>query len=60
MEKKQALTVIFSVIAIILGITLYKKFDFETFKFENTGLAIIYIITFIGSLFVIIKNVKRG
>jgi hypothetical protein len=60
MEKKQALTVIFSVIAIILGITLYKKFDFETFKFENTGLAIIYIITFIGSLFVIIKNVRRG
>jgi membrane protein DedA with SNARE-associated domain len=59
MEKKTASTFIFSVIAIILGVTLFRKFDLETSKFENTGLAIIYIIVFIFSLYVIIKNVLQ-
>jgi uncharacterized membrane protein YukC len=58
MEKKKALTFTFSIIAIILGVTLFRKFDFETLKFENTGLAILYIIVFIFSIYVLIKNAK--
>jgi hypothetical protein len=46
----------FSVVAIILGVTLFKKFDFKTFKFENTGLAIVYAIGFVSSVFIVIKN----
>ncbi len=58
MEKKNALTFTFSVIAIILGVTLYRKFDFETLRFEKPGLAIIYIITFIISIIFLLWNRK--
>lgn len=34
MNNKNALTSVFSIIAIILGVTLFKKFDFETWAFE--------------------------
>lgn len=59
MEKRKAPTFTFSVIAIILGVTLYKQFDFENLKFEKPALAVIYIITFLFSIYVIIKNRKK-
>ncbi|WP_437921537.1 hypothetical protein [Sphingobacterium sp. LRF_L2] len=58
MEKNQALLFVFSVIAVILGSALYKQFDFETFKFEKPALAAVYIITFVVSIIVIVKNLK--
>lgn len=58
MENKKTLSFIPGIIAIILGVTLYKKFDFETLRFENTALAIIYIIVFLASVFILIKNIK--
>lgn len=59
MENKKALLFTFWVVAIILGVTLFKQFDFQNFKFENTGLAIIYAIVFIFSVYYIIKNSKK-
>ncbi len=59
MEKKSALTFTLSVIAIILGVTLYRKFDFETLRFEKPGLAIIYIITLIISIIFLLWNRKK-
>jgi hypothetical protein len=59
MEKKKALPFIFSVVAIILGVTLFKQFDFKNLKFEHTGLAIIYGIVFIFSIYFLIKNAKN-
>jgi hypothetical protein len=35
MEKKNASTFIFSIVAIILGVTLFKQFDFNNLKFEK-------------------------
>lgn len=58
MEKKKASIFIFAVIAIILGITLFKKFDQQTSTFENPWLAAIYAITFMFSIFVIIKGLR--
>lgn len=46
MENKKVLSFTFTIVAIILGITLFKQFDFKNFKFENTGLAIVYFIGF--------------
>jgi hypothetical protein len=60
MENKKALSFTFTIIAIILGVTLFKKFDFETLKFENTGLAIVYIIVFTISIYVLMKNYKSS
>jgi hypothetical protein len=59
MEMKKALPFTFSVVAIILGVTLFKQFDFKSLKFENTGLAIIYAIVFIFSIYFLIKNSKN-
>lgn len=59
MEMKKALPFTFSVVAIILGITLFKQFDFKNLKFEHTGLAIIYAIVFIFSIYFLIKNFKN-
>ncbi|MFA6246748.1 MAG: hypothetical protein WC615_07400 [Mucilaginibacter sp.] len=59
MEKNKAPLFTFSIIAIIVGVALYKQFDFETLKFEKTGLAIVYMIVFIASIYIIIKGLKE-
>lgn len=58
-NKGNASVFIFSIIAIILGSTLYKQFNFETFKFEKPALAVVYIIVFVCSIFVLIKNFRN-
>lgn len=42
--------------AIIIGATIYKHFDIETFSFRETWLDYLYIITFIGLIYVIFKK----
>jgi len=59
MEKKKTLSFTFGIIAIILGVTLFKQFDFENLKFEKTGLAIVYLIGFIISIYFLVKTVKN-
>jgi uncharacterized membrane protein YadS len=50
----------FTVIAIILGIALYKQFDFDNLRFENPALAILFTIVFIFSIYGIVKNYKKS
>jgi uncharacterized membrane protein YadS len=50
----------FTVIAIILGIALYKQFDFDNLRFENPVLAILFTIVFIFSIYGIVKNYKKS
>jgi hypothetical protein len=45
-----------TIVAIIVGVALFKQVDFKNFKVENVGLSIIYLITFVGSVYVLIKN----
>jgi DNA-binding transcriptional regulator of glucitol operon len=59
MENKKAVNFIMVFIAIILGWTLFKQFDFESLKFKNTGLAIVYMITFSFSIYCLIKDYKN-
>jgi len=59
MENKKALSFVFGIIAIILGWTLFKQFDFENLKFKHTGLAIVYIVTFVFSIYFLIRNYKN-
>lgn len=47
------------VIAIILGATIYKHFNFNTFTFKETWLDYLYIITFISVVFVILKKKSK-
>ncbi|MBZ4036993.1 hypothetical protein K6T82_19660 [Flavobacterium sp. 17A] len=59
MENNKPITFVFWIIAIILGVTIYKQFDFQTLKFEKPELAIIYIVVFLFSVYYIIKNSKK-
>lgn len=58
-EKKSAMTFTCSIVAIILGVTLFKQFDFENLKFEKPALAVVYIITLTAAVYVIVKNLRR-
>lgn len=44
------------IIILILGSALYKQFNFETLRFEKLGLSIIYLIVFLATIFLLIKN----
>lgn len=59
MENKKPITFIFWVIAIILGVTLFKQFDFQNLKFEKPALAAVYAVVFVFSVIIIIKNSKK-
>ncbi len=59
MENKKALNFYFVIIAIIIGSAVFKQFDFENLKFEKPALAIVYIVTFVFSIYFLIKNYKN-
>ena len=59
MEKKKEIPFGFMIIALILGIALYKAFDFENLSFEKPALAIVYIIGFLLSIIFIIKDFRN-
>lgn len=59
METKKGLNFFFVIIAAIVGSALFKQFDFENLKFEKPLLAIVYVITFIFSIYFLIKNFKN-
>jgi predicted ferric reductase len=59
MENRKSLNFVFGVIAIIVGWALFKQFDFENLKFKHTGLAIVYIVTFVFSIYFLMKNYKN-
>ncbi|HJY14013.1 MAG TPA: hypothetical protein VJ304_14565 [Flavobacterium sp.] len=59
MSIKKGQSFLFLIIAIILGWTIFKQFDFENLKFEKPALAIVYIVTFVMSVYFLVKNVKR-
>ena len=59
MENKRTSNFIFGIIAIILGCSLLKKFDFKNLTFEQPALAVVYIVVFIFSVYFLIKNSKK-
>ena len=59
MEKHKYSSFTFSIVAIILGVVLYRKFDFETLSFEKPVLAGLYFIVFLFSIYILIKNYRK-
>ena len=59
MENKKLVNFFFVMIALILGWTLYKQFDFENLRFEHIGLAIIYMVVFVMSIYFLIKDFRK-
>ncbi|MFM2266576.1 MAG: hypothetical protein RL757_16 [Bacteroidota bacterium] len=48
-----------AIIAIILGVSTCKKFNFETFTFEKPALNILYLVTCLACVFLIIKDMRN-
>lgn len=44
------------ILIIILGTAVYKQIDFETLKFKNLGLGIIYFLTFISLVIFMLRK----
>jgi hypothetical protein len=59
MENEKSINFFFGIIAIILGTVLFKQFDFENLKFKHTGLAIVYIVVFVFSIYFLIRNYRK-
>lgn len=59
MENKKSFNFFFVIIAIILGQALFEQFDFENQKFEKPALAIVYIIVFVISIYLLVKKIKN-
>lgn len=59
MENKKAPNFFLVIIAIILGQALFEQFDFENLKFEKPALAIVYIIVFVISIYLLVKKPKN-
>ena len=49
----------FTIIAVIIGVSLYKLFDFEKMTFAKPALAIVYFIALAFCIFGIIKNYRK-
>jgi predicted ferric reductase len=59
MENKKSINFFLGIIAVILGWTLFKQFDFENLKFKHTALAIVYLVCFVFSIYCLMKNYKN-
>lgn len=59
MKKGNALKFTLGIVAIILGVTLFKHFDFERLRFAKPALDILYLIVFIASVYLLLKKSKN-
>ena len=59
MKDKIGFNLIFALIGFPIGLALAREFDFETYTFKNTALGIIYLITFLGCLYLMLKKKPR-
>ena len=59
MRAKKDLSFPLIIIAVVLGATLFKQFDFRTFRFQNGALGVIYLLTFLMTLYFILKPNKE-
>ena len=59
MSKKKEYSFPLIIIAIVLGLTIYKQFDFKSFRFEQPVMAVVYILTFAMTLYFLFKKDKE-
>lgn len=59
MSDKKGLSFPLLIIAIVLGWTIYKQFNFDNFKFEKPAIAVVYIIAFAIVVYLLVKKDKK-
>jgi membrane protein DedA with SNARE-associated domain len=59
MNNKKGLSFPLLIIAIVLGWTIYKQFNFDNFKFEKPAIAVVYIIAFAIAVYLLVQKNKK-
>lgn len=59
-NKQDSVSLPYWILVVILGIATYKQIDFANLNFKNTGLGIVYLLTFIATIFLIVKKKKSN
>lgn len=60
MENKKGINFFLAFITILLGGTLFKHFDFKTGTLADPYLDILYLIVVVVSIYLIVKDRKKG
>lgn len=60
MQKKRTTSFTLTIVAIIVGVALYKQINFKTGEVEKPALALVYGLTFAVSVYVLIKGSKKS
>ena len=56
MKNKIGFNFLFAIIAFPVGMALKREYNFENNSFKNPGLGVIYLITFLGLIFLTFKK----
>ena len=56
MEKKSPPVFTLTIVAIIVGSSLFKQIDFQNFTVEKKALSAIYFVTFAASVYILAKH----
>jgi predicted ferric reductase len=59
MKNKNEYSFPLLIITVVLGWTIYKQFDFQNLKFEKPAMAVVYILTFLLTVYLILKKGKQ-
>lgn len=59
MNKRKEYSFPLIIIAVVIGWTIFRDFDFKNLKFEKPALAVVYILTFLMTLYFIFKKDKQ-
>ncbi len=59
MAKRKGYSFPLIIIAVVIGWTIFRDFDFKNLKFEKPALAVVYILTFLMTLYFIFKKDKQ-
>lgn len=59
MKKNNAPVFTLIIVAIIVGVALFKQIDFKNLTVAKPALAFIYLIVFVFSVTILIKNAKK-
>ncbi len=59
MENKKGVNFFWGIIAIILGCTLFKHFDFKNLTFKHLALDVVYLIIFSVSIYFLVRKSKN-
>lgn len=59
MEKKKTMSFTLTIVAIIVGVALYKQINFKTMQVDKPALALVYGVTFAVSVYLLLKGSKN-